>query len=162
MSFNVELERDPGVADSGDLDSDLISLLQMVSEAARAQRTALVLFIAELQCVEERELGALIAALHRATQFQLPVTLVGAGLPQLVARTGAAISYAERLFTFPEIGPLDPEAATLAIEALAERLGVSYQRGALDEIIHRTQSYPFFLQEWGKRCWDCFAKLESS
>ena len=154
VSFNVELERDPGVADSGDLDSDLSSLLQMVGEAARAQRTALVLFIDELQYVEERELGALIAALHRAAQFQLPVTLVGAGLPQLVARTGAAKSYAERLFTFPEIGPLDPEAATLAIEAPAERLGVSYQRGALDEIIHRTQSYPYFLQEWGKRCWD--------
>ena len=155
VSFNVDLERDPGVADSGDLDSDLSALLQMAGEAARAQQTALVLFIDELQYVEERELGALIAALHRAAQFQLPVTLVGAGLPQLVARTGAAKSYAERLFTFPEIGPLDPEAATLAVEAPAERLGVSYEPDALHEIVRRTQSYPYFLQEWGKRCWDC-------
>ena len=155
VSFNVDLERDPGIADSGDLDSDLSTLLQMAGEAARAQQTALVLFIDELQHVEERELGALIAALHRAAQFQLPVTLVGAGLPQLVARTGAAKSYAERLFTFPEIGPLDPEAATLAVEAPAERLGVSYEPDALREIVHRTRSYPYFLQEWGKRCWDC-------
>ena len=153
VTFNVDLEGDPGIADSGDLDSDLSSLLQTVGEAARAQQTALVLFIDELQYVEERELGALIAALHRAAQFQLPVTLVGAGLPQLVAR--AAKSYAERLFTFPEIGQLDTEAATLAIEAPAERLGVSYERDALDEIICRTQSYPYFLQEWGKSCWDC-------
>jgi len=155
VSFNVDLERDPGVADSGDLDSDLSSLLQMAGEAARAQQAALVLFIDEMQYVEERELGALIAALHRAAQFQLPVTLVGAGLPQLVARTGAAKSYAERLFSFPEIGPLDPEAATLAVEAPAERLGVSYEPEALQEIVRRTQSYPYFLQEWGKRCWDC-------
>ena len=155
VSFNLDLERDPGIADSGDLDSDLSALLQMAGEAAHVQQTALVLFIDELQYVEERELGALIAALHRAAQFQLPVTLVGAGLPQLVARTGAAKSYAERLFTFPEIGPLDPEAATLAVEAPAERLGVSYEPDALREIVHRTRSYPYFLQEWGKRCWDC-------
>ena len=153
--FNVNLERDPGIADSGDLDSDLSSLLQAIGEAAQAQRTALVLFVDELQYVEDRELGALIAALHRAAQFQLPVTLVGAGLPQLVARAGAAKSYAERLFTFPEIGPLDTDAAAFALEAPAERLGVSYQRAALDEIIRRTRAYPYFLQEWGKRCWDC-------
>ena len=152
VTFNVDLEGDPGVADSGDLGSDLSALLQTVGEAARAQQTALVLFIDELQYVEERELGALIAALHRAAQLQLPVTLVGAGLPQLVARAGAAKSYAERLFAFPEIGPLDTEAATLAIKVPAERLGVSYERDALDEIIRRTQSYPYFLQEWGKRC----------
>ena len=155
VAVNMDLERDPGVADSGDLDNDLSSLLQVAGEAARAQRTALALFIDELQYVKERELGALIAALHRAAQFQLPVTLVGAGLPQLVARAGTAKSYAERLFTIPEIGPLDTEAATLAIEAPAERLGVSYERDALDQIIRRTHSYPYFLQEWGKRCWDC-------
>ena len=155
VTFNVDLERDPGVADSGDLDSDLSSLPQAAGEAARAQQTALALFIDELQYVDQHELGALIAALHRAAQFQLPVTLVGAGLPQLVAGGDAAKSYAERLFTFSEIGPLDAEAATLAIEAPAERLGVSYERDAVDEIIRRTQSYPYFLQEWGKRCWDC-------
>ena len=158
VTFNVDLEGDPGrIASSGDLDSDLSSLLHAVGEAARAQGTAVVLLIDELQHVEERELGALIAAMHRAAQYQLPVTLVGAGLPQLVARAGAAKSYAERLFTFPEIGPLDTDAATRAIEAPAQRLGVSYEHDALDEIVRRTQSYPYFLQEWGKRCWDCAA-----
>ena len=58
-----------------------------------------------MQYVEERELAALIAALHRVAQRSLPVTLVGAGLPQLVVRTASAKSYAERLFTFPEVGP---------------------------------------------------------
>ena len=151
LTQRLDMEKEPGLADSGALDSDLSALLQ----AARSQKTALALFVDELQHVDEREFGALIAALHRAAQLQLPVTLVGAGLPQLVARAGAAKSYAERLFTFPEIGPLDTDAAALAVRAPAERLEVLYEREALDEIIRRTQSYPYFLQEWGKRCWDC-------
>ena len=155
VTFNMGLEREPGVADSGDLDSDLSALLQVAGEAARAQRTALVLFIDELQYVQERDLGALIGALHRAAQLQLPITLVGAGLPQLVGRAGAAKSYAERLFTYPEIGPLDAEAAAFALAAPAGRLGVDYEPDALEAVIRRTQCYPYFLQEWGKRCWDC-------
>ena len=154
LTLRLDVEREPGLADSGALDNDLGALLEAAGEAARSQKTALVLFVDELQHVDARELGALIAALHRAAQLQLPVTLLGAGLPQLVARAGVAKSYAERLFTFPEIGPLDADAAALAVRAPAERLGVLYEREALDEIVRHTQSYPYFLQEWGKRCWD--------
>ena len=154
LTLRLDVEKEPGLADSGALDNDLGALLEAAGEAARSQKTALVLFVDELQHVDARELGALIAALHRAAQLQLPVTLLGAGLPQLVARAGVAKSYAERLFTFPEIGPLDADAAALAVRAPAERLGVLYEREALDEIVRHTQSYPYFLQEWGKRCWD--------
>ena len=58
------------------------------------------------QIAPNDDLAALIVALHRAVQRQLPVSLVGAGLPQLRARMGRAKSYAERLFDFPEVGPL--------------------------------------------------------
>ena len=44
-------------------------------------------------------------ALHRVAQQNLPLTLVGAGLPQIVALTGKSKSYAERLFDFPVVGP---------------------------------------------------------
>jgi len=93
----------------------------------------LVLFIDELQYVEERQLGALITALHRAAQRRLPVTLIGSGLPQLVGHVGSAKSYAERMFSFPEVGPLSGEAARKALEAPAARLGVKYAGEALDE-----------------------------
>ena len=73
----------------------------------------------------------------------------------LVARTAAAKSYAERLFTFPEIGPLDPGSARRAIEAPARRLDVAFQPDALEAVLQNTQRYPYFLQEWGKHCWDC-------
>ena len=72
-----------------------------------------------------------------------------------MVRTASAKSYAERLFTFPEIGPLEPNAAELAIAAPAERLGVAFQPDALAAVLEHTSCYPYFLQEWGKHCWDC-------
>ena len=155
IAFEVDLGSEPGLADSGDLQHDLSELLQSCGEAARASETTLTLAIDELQYVDNDQLGALIAALHRAAQLQLPVTLVGAGLPQLTVLTGRAKSYAERLFRFVEIGPLDEDAAALAIEEPAHRLGVLYTPDAVGAILRRTQSYPYFLQEWGKHCWDC-------
>lgn len=155
LELGVDLGSEPGVADTGDLESDLSGLLQSVGETAQAHDTAVALFIDELQYVEETQLGALITALHRCAQLQLPFTLVGAGLPQLVGRSGRAKSYAERLFTFPEIGALDREAAQQALRAPAQKLGVEFDENALDEILRRTQAYPYYLQEWGKHSWDC-------
>ena len=97
-----------GLAGNGDLEHDLQALVEVVGQAAKSAGTALVLFIDELQYVEEEQLAALITALHRAAQRKLPVVLVGAGLPQLRGQTGRAKSYAERLFDFPEVGSLRP------------------------------------------------------
>ena len=157
INLSLDLVPERGLADSGDLDADLTALIESVGEAARDRKTALALFIDEMQYVKEKELAALIAALHRAAQRQLPVTLVGAGLPQLVARTRSAKSYAKRLFTFPVVGALDGESAKRAIETPAERLGVGFGPDALDAVLHHTSCYPYFLQEWGKHCWDCAA-----
>lgn len=155
MHIRLDVEPEPGLADSGNFAADLTALLESIGEAARSQDTALALFIDELQYVDTAELAALISALHRTAQRQLPVTLVGAGLPQLVARTAAARTYAERLFSFPEIGPLTTKAARRAIEAPAERLGVSFRPEALAMVVEETVGYAYFLQEWGKHCWDC-------
>jgi hypothetical protein len=154
IEFGFDLGQDDGLADTGDLDSDLTDLLHAVGEAAREQNTALALFIDELQYVEESQLAALISALHRCAQVQLPVTLIGAGLPQLVGRTGKAKSYAERLFDFPTIGPLTPRDAAEALTKPAQELGVMFEQDALTRIIEKTEAYPYFLQEWGKHSWD--------
>jgi len=155
VEFGVDLGAEPGVADTGDLEHDLADLLAVVASAAREQKTALALFLDELQYVEEEQLAALITALHRCAQQSLPVTLVGAGLPQLVGQTGRAKSYAERLFEFPVVGPLASEAARVALQTPALRQGVEYTSDALEEILRQTQAYPYFLQEWGKHCWQC-------
>jgi hypothetical protein len=99
-------------------------------------------------------MAALISALHRCSQEQLPVTIVGAGLPQLRGKMGEAKSYAERLFDFPEIGALSAADATEAIVRPAQNEGAEILPAAVQSIIEKTQGYPYFLQEWGKHTWD--------
>ncbi len=154
IEVGLDFDPEPGLADNGDLEHDLQALLEVAGAAAQKAGSALVLFVDELQYVEEDQLAALITALHRAAQRRLPVVLVGAGLPQLRGRTGRAKSYAERLFDFPEIGPLPPDAARSAIVIPARQEGVEVENAALLAILKRTQGYPYFLQEWGKHAWD--------
>lgn len=154
IQIAYDLEPEVGLADNGDLEQDLPTLLEVTAQAAQSAGTALALFVDELQYVEETELAALITALHRCAQRQLPVVLMGAGLPQLRGHMGKAKSYAERLFEFPEVGPLPPEAATLAITRPAEKEGVTYTPEAVAVILTHTEGYPYFLQEWGKHAWD--------
>lgn len=154
IEVGLDYEPEPGLADNGDLEIDLATLLEQVGSAARAADTAVVLFIDELQYVEELQMAALISAIHRCAQERLPVTIVGAGLPQLRGRMGEAKSYAERLFDFPEIGPLNPDDAREAIERPAENEGALIERDATNLIVEKTQGYPYFLQEWGKHTWD--------
>lgn len=153
MEFGFDLGKEDGAADTGDLDYDLSELLQVIGMAAKAKKTAVVLFIDELQYVAEKELAALISALHACAQKQLPVTLVGAGLPQLVGNVGKAKSYAERLFNFPVIGPLLPNSAIEALQRPVKIHQVSFNEDAVEEIVKQTQGYPYFLQEWGSNCW---------
>ena len=154
IEVGLDFEPEPGLADNGDLETDLQDLFEAVGDAAKAGRSCVALFVDELQYVREDELAALITALHRTAQRRLPVTMVGAGLPQVRGRMGKAKSYAERLFDFPEIGPLSPEDAKLAIAKPAQDEGVAIEASALDAIIAQTQCYPYFLQEWGKHVWD--------
>jgi hypothetical protein len=154
IEVGLDFDPEPGLADNGDLEHDLQALFETVGAAAKAAGTALVIFIDELQYVQEEELAALITALHRSAQRRLPVMLVGAGLPQLRGRMGRAKSYAERLFDFPEIGPLKPDAARIAITKPTADNGVTVNADALELIVTKTQCYPYFLQEWGKHAWD--------
>ena len=154
IEVGFDLEPEPGLADNGDLEHDLQALLETVGESAKQAGNALVMFIDELQYVQEPELGALITALHRNAQRKLPVMLIGAGLPQLPGQMGRAKSYAERLFDFPEIGPLTPEASRQALSKPALEQGVNFTPDALEQILQITRGYPYFLQEWGKHTWD--------
>lgn len=155
IEFGVDLGNEPGVADSGDLERDLIDLFVEVGKAAKEKHTALVFFIDELQYVQEDQFASLITALHKCSQEQLPVALIGAGLPQLVGQAGRAKSYAERLFEYPRIGQLTENDAKKALVRPAEERGVKFEEEALAEILNQTQSYPYFLQEWGKHSWQC-------
>jgi hypothetical protein len=154
LQIGLEFDPEPGLADSGDLETDLTALLASVGTAAAERDAAVVLFIDELQYVQEEQLAALIGALHSASQDQLPITMMAAGLPQLVGQAGRAKSYAERLFEFVPMDRLDPEAAAAALCVPAAKSSVTFDDAAISEIRAQTLGYPYFLQEWGKHSWN--------
>lgn len=152
--FGLNIDPETGSADSGDLEADLAELFVVVGEAAADRGTAVAIIIDELQYMTEVEMSALIMAIHRVSQRGLPLVLIGAGLPQLVGLAGKSKSYAERLFTYPEVGALSLEDASLALQGPVATQGVAFTPEALAEVFRVTQGYPYFLQEWGYQSWN--------
>ncbi len=150
----LDIDPEPGVGDTGNLDIDLADLISAVGRAAAARQSQLVLIIDELQYLTVRDFGSLIMAMHRCVQEQLPVLLIAAGLPHLVGLAGQAKSYAERMFDFPEIGALSRFDADRAILVPAWAQDVQVTPEALAEIYDTTQGYPYFLQEWAYHAWN--------
>ncbi|MBO0345939.1 ATP-binding protein [Roseibium sp. CAU 1637] len=152
--FEVSVDPEPGVADSGDLEYDITELFLKVGEAAKAAGRGWGLLIDEVQYLSSRELGALIVAIHRINQKALPVLLFGAGLPAIAALSGDAKSYAERLFIFPEVDALTGDDAANALRQPIEEEGEEIAENLLEEIVALTKGYPYFLQEWGYQVWN--------
>ncbi len=154
VEIGLDIEPEPGTADSGDLETDIPELFTVVAEAAEERKTAIALFIDELQYFSKTELSALIMAMHRIQQRQLPLALLGAGLPILPGLAGESKSYAERLFSFPEIGPLSEPDICIALQEPVQAEGEAFADDALLEIARMTQGYPYFIQEWGYQAWN--------
>lgn len=152
--FELSVDAEPGTADSGNLEIDLTEVFLKIGEAAKAAGKGWALFIDEVQYLKAEELAALIVAIHRLNQKNLPVLFFGAGLPAIAALSGDAKSYAERLFIFPRVDAL---ALSDAIEAIKRPIldeGESIELELLEEIVIQTNGYPYFLQEWGYQVWN--------
>jgi hypothetical protein len=154
VTFGLDIDPQVGTADSGDLEIDLPSLFVAVAEAAEERGCAVAILVDELQYFSAKELGALIMAMHRVQQLQLPIVLLGAGLPILPGLAGQAKSYAERLFSFPDVGALSEEDAARALRDPARDAGVVFEDEALQDVFRATKGYPYFLQEWGYQAWN--------
>lgn len=154
IDIGLDIEPEPGAADSGDLEVDLPSLFMAVGEAAQERGVAVAILIDEIQYFSSSELSALIMAMHKMQQRQLPLVLIAAGLPILPGLMGESKSYAERLFSFPDIGPLPEPDAIKALQDPVQEAGEAFEPAALDEIFRMTRGYPYFLQEWGYQAWN--------
>lgn len=154
LELELDIGSESGAADSGNLESDLTELFLALGRAAVARHAAVALLIDEIQFLKHRDLAALFMALHRCTQYTLPVMLVAAGLPQIMNLAGQSKSYAERMFEFPLVGPLNREDVSLALRLPAEKQGVVWAEDALDGVWRDTAGYPYFLQEWGYHSWN--------
>jgi hypothetical protein len=154
VTFGIDIEPERGSADSGDLEIDLPNLFIAIGEAAEDRKCAVALLIDEIQYFKQKELGALIMAMHKIQQRQLPLVLFGAGLPFLPGLAGESKTYAERLFNFPNIGALSKEDAMKALRGPVQAAGITFEPPALEEIFRLTKGYPYFLQEWGYQTWN--------
>jgi hypothetical protein len=154
IDIGLDIEPEAGAADSGDLEVDLPSLFMAVGEAAQERGTAVAILIDEIQYFSSSELSALIMAMHKMQQRQLPLVLIGAGLSILPGLVGESKSYAERLFSFPEVCPLPEPDAVKALQDPVRVAGEAFEPDALREIFRLTRGYPYFLQEWGYQAWN--------
>lgn len=153
-TLGVDVESARGRADSGDLEIDLVELFTDAAALAAEHDTGLALFLDELQDAPGRDLSALCAAVHEVSQARSPLLVVGAGLPHLPAVLTGAKSYAERLFTYREVGRLTPEAAASALTVPAAREGVRFTDAGLAALLGAADGYPYFLQAYGAAAWD--------
>lgn len=154
LEIGLDIEPETGAADSGDIEIDLPNVFEALGEAAKEKNSAIAILIDEIQYLSQKELGAIIMAMHRMQQRQLPVLLLGAGLPVLPGLAGESKSYAERLFAFPDIGALSEADANQAISEPAVQEGVTLTAAALTETYRLTKGYPYFIQEWGYQMWN--------
>jgi len=154
ITVGLDVDPEKGSADSGDLEIDLPNLFVAIAEAAEDRKCAVAVFIDEVQYFNQKELGALIMAMHKLQQRRLPLVLFGAGLPILAGLAGESKSYAERLFSFPDVGALSEEDSAKALREPAQASGVAFQAQALKEVFRLTKGYPYFLQEWGYQAWN--------
>ncbi len=154
IEFSVDIDGEPGVADSGTLSRDLAEVFVAAGEAAKARQSSIVILIDEIQNLPTEDFEALIMAVHRVDQKRLPLLVVGAGLPHLVRLSGSAKTYAERLFEYPDIGPLEPSDVRRALVMPAARADVEFEEEAISAVVNETQGYPYFLQEWGYQVWN--------
>ncbi|MBM7832945.1 type II secretory pathway predicted ATPase ExeA [Agromyces cerinus] len=154
-TFSVSWDVPPaeGLGDHGDLSMDLTDVFVALGEAAAEQGRGVALLIDEVQFLGRSQLEALIQAVHKTVQRKLPITFVGAGLPQIAELAGDAKSYAERLFKFPRIGSLSSDDARKALIEPALVEGVVYDEDAVDLAVEITQGYPYFIQELGYQVW---------
>jgi hypothetical protein len=153
VTLALDVDAIPGKADSGELATDLRDLFLEVGKAARECNSAFALILDEVHNLRRTDFEALIIGLHRAKQKKLPIAFVGAGLPLLPELTREAKTYAERMFRFRKIGPLEANDASAALTQPAEEQGVFWEKAAVEEVVRLSEGYPYFLQEYGRHAW---------
>jgi hypothetical protein len=153
LSAGFSGQAETGRADADDLALDLPDLFVSLGEAAKEADRGVVFLFDEVQFLSKAQLEALIMAVHKTVQRVLPITMVGAGLPQIAELAGEAKSYSERLFKFPRIDVLSPEDSARALTEPARDEGVTFTSAAVDLAHEVTGGYPYFIQELGSAIW---------
>lgn len=132
----------------------LADVVTDLATAAADHDLGVLLAIDEAQMIASDDLRRILAGVHRCGQDGLPLACVLAGLPNLVGDVAKAATYAERMFTVADLGPLSPDQVARAIVEPAAEIGVEWAPEATEEIIDHSDGYPFFVQTWAYHTWN--------
>src|SRR6204780_2213510 len=154
VSIKLDVEAAAGIADSGDAEQDLAGLFREIGEVAQANQMGALFLIDEMQNLDTPSLSAICMAFQGISRAGLPVAMVGAGLPDLRVRLLSAKPYADRLFSYEQLGRLSEGAARSALIGPAAAAGAGYDEEAARQIVHEAAGFPYFLQEYGRELWN--------
>jgi len=153
-SFGHEVAAEPGHGDSGQFEADLSELIRDLSGAAQEQNRGLAILIDEAQDLTRDELKTLCAICHRSGHGRWPLLVALAGLPSLPRALSKANSLAAHLFSYWEVGQLQPEAARQALTRPAAGEGVAWDEDAVRYVMTETRGHPYLLHAYGQATWD--------
>lgn len=125
-----------------------------LAAAAAEHDLGVMLAIDEAQSMDTHDLRRILAGVHRCGQDGLPMWCLLAGLPNLVGQVAKSATYAERMFTVAELGPLNPAQVAAAIIDPAREIGVEWDPAAVAQIVDRSDGFPFFVQTWAYHTWN--------
>lgn len=154
VQLKLDVDAVRGVADSGDPEQDLAELLHEIGDVARAAGSGALFLVDEMHNLDSASLAAICIAFQAVSRNQLPVAMVGAGLPDLQVRLMSAKPYADRLFEYRELGRLPDVAARIALIKPAGSLGIEFDEPAARAVVQDAAGYPYFLQEFGRELWN--------
>ncbi|WP_430868709.1 ATP-binding protein [Demequina aurantiaca] len=157
VSFGLEIDPQYRRPYTGKVTLDLPDLLVTIAQAQAEHKAGIMVAVDEMQDLTGEELNALLRAVQDANLENLPLLVCGAGLPSLPRILGTARSYAERMFDYRSLGPLDAAATRRALVEPVESLGEAWTAEALDVLEPIAAGYPYFIQVFGKAAWDVAA-----
>ncbi len=150
VGTGVAVERRVGRSDREALADVLVDLAAVAAD----EGLGVMLAIDEAQMLDRHDLRRLLAGVHRCSQDGLPLYFLLAGLPNLIGEVAKAATYAERMFTVADLGPLTPDQVVQAIVEPAEEIGVSWSLEATELIVDHSDGFPFFVQTWAYHTWN--------
>jgi len=154
VSIKLDVDAAAGIADSGNAEQDLAGLFREIGEVAQANQMGALFLIDEMQNLDTPSLSAICMAFQGISRAGLPVAMVGAGLPDLRVRLLSAKPYADRLFSYEQLGRLSEGAARSALIGPAAAAGADYDEEAARQIVHEAAGFPYFIQEYGRELWN--------
>lgn len=125
---------------------------QTAKEVLSQGRTGIAVLVDELQDADEEGLRTIAYAWQELQGTRTPAVFVAAGLSHTADVVTAAVTSAER-FQFRTMRDLEDHEVREALTQPATDLGVRWEMSALQDVVQRTQGYPYAVQLWGGAMW---------